>query len=123
MDHLGQDRETHGQRQSTIAQHGNLLHSDATAPQCTAEIREEDPAGYAADILVRPNLMTWNAAVHYTQVDPNTVMVRCTAPWLSGLFGCLDTAGRSAARVSAPRVWLGSKEFTGQSSVESTCWL
>jgi hypothetical protein len=27
--------------------------------------------------------MTWNAAVYDTQVDPDTVMVRCAAPWLS----------------------------------------
>ena len=47
------------------------------------EIREEDPAGYAAGILVRPLLMTWNAAVHYTQVAPDTLMVRCAAPWFS----------------------------------------
>src|SRR5580704_1746345 len=47
------------------------------------EIREEDPAGYAAGILVKPNLMTWNAAVHYTQVAPDTLMVRCAAPWFS----------------------------------------
>ena len=25
--------------------------------------------------LVRPNLMTWSAAVYYTPVDPDTVMV------------------------------------------------
>jgi PBP1b-binding outer membrane lipoprotein LpoB len=30
MDHLGQDRETHGQRQSTIAQHGDLLDMNTT---------------------------------------------------------------------------------------------
>src|SRR4029077_2889757 len=47
------------------------------------EIREEDPAGYAAGILVKPNLMAWNAAVHYTQVAPDTLMVRCAAPWFS----------------------------------------
>jgi hypothetical protein len=47
------------------------------------EIREEDPAGYAAGILVKPNLMTWNAAVHYTQVAPDTLMVRCAAPWFN----------------------------------------
>jgi hypothetical protein len=28
-------------------------------------------------------LMTWNAAVHYTQVAPDTLMVRCAAPWFS----------------------------------------
>src|SRR5271166_5629950 len=44
---------------------------------------KKTPARYAADILVRPNLMTWYAAVHYTQVDPDTVMVRCAAPWFS----------------------------------------
>jgi hypothetical protein len=36
MDHLGQDHQSAGQRYSTIAQHGDLLHSDATldgAPQ------------------------------------------------------------------------------------------
>jgi hypothetical protein len=27
--------------------------------------------------------MTWSAAVYYTQVDPDTVMVCCTAPWFS----------------------------------------
>jgi transposase-like protein len=27
--------------------------------------------------------MTWNAAVYCTQVDPDTVMVRCAAPWFS----------------------------------------
>ena len=44
------------------------------------EIREEDPAGYAAGILVRPNLMTWNAAVHYTQValEHPYGLLRCT---------------------------------------------
>ena len=60
---------------------------------------KKTPATCAADILVRPNLMTWNAAVYCTQVDPDTVMV------------------------SGPCVWLGSKEFTRRSSVESTCWL
>jgi hypothetical protein len=75
MDHLGQDRETHSQPQSTFAQHRDLLHSDARAQRCSAEIREEDAAGYAAGFLVRPNLMTWSAAVYCTQVDPDTVMV------------------------------------------------
>jgi hypothetical protein len=83
MDHLGHDRETHGQPQSPFAQHGDLLHSDARARRGSAEIREEDAAGYAAGFLARPNLMTWSAAVYYTQVDPDTVMVRCTAPWFS----------------------------------------
>ena len=27
--------------------------------------------------------MTRSAAVYYTQVDPDTVMVCCTAPWFS----------------------------------------
>ena len=27
--------------------------------------------------------MTWNAAVYCTPVDPDTVMVRCAAPWFS----------------------------------------
>ena len=54
---------------------------------------KKTPPRYAADILVRPNLMTWYAAVHYTQVDPDTVMVRWVAPWLSDLFGRLETAG------------------------------
>jgi hypothetical protein len=41
---------------------------------------KESPARYAADILVRPNLMIWNAAVYCTQVEPDTLMVflRCT---------------------------------------------
>jgi hypothetical protein len=47
------------------------------------EIREEDPAGYAAGILVRPNLMTWNAAIYWTQVDPDAILVCYTAPWFS----------------------------------------
>src|ERR1700735_3274623 len=68
------------------------------APQRSAKIHKEDAARYAASFLVRPNLMTWSAAVYYTQVDPDTVMVCCTAPWFS--WTCLDTAGRSAARGS-----------------------
>ena len=41
---------------------------------------KKTPARYAVDILVRPNLMTWNAAVYCTQVEPDTLMVflRCT---------------------------------------------
>jgi len=34
-------------------------------------------------ILVRPNLVAWSAAVYYTQVDPDTAMVRRSAPWFS----------------------------------------
>ena len=37
----------------------------------------------AADILVRLNLMSWNAAVYCTQVDPCTDMAGCAAPWFS----------------------------------------
>jgi hypothetical protein len=68
---------------------------------------EKTPARYAVDILVRPNLMTWTSAVHCTQDDPGTVMVRCAAPWLG--WTCL----------------LGSvlKEFMRRSSAEPTWWL
>jgi hypothetical protein len=34
---------------------------------------KETPVRYAADILVEPNLTTWNAAVYDTQVDPHNL--------------------------------------------------
>jgi hypothetical protein len=44
------------------------------------QIREEDLAAYAAEILVRRNLMIWNAAIYCARVVRDTVMVslRCT---------------------------------------------
>jgi hypothetical protein len=45
-----------------------------------------DPLGYAADILVRSNLMTWHAAIYFTQVEHDTIMVCCATPWFS--FTC-----------------------------------
>jgi hypothetical protein len=42
-----------------------------------------DPAGQAADILVRSNLMTCYAAIYWTQVEPDTIVVCCAAPWFS----------------------------------------
>jgi hypothetical protein len=53
------------------------------APQRSAKIHKEDAARYAASFLVRPNLMTWSAAVYCTQVDLDTVIVCYTAPWFS----------------------------------------
>jgi hypothetical protein len=35
--------------------------------------------------------MTWRAAVYYTQVDPNTVMVCYTAPWFSWTYSTPGT--------------------------------
>ena len=58
---------------------------------------KKTPARYAADILVGPNLMTWNAAVYDTQVDPDTVMVRCAAPWLRAVSEHTKSAGFSRA--------------------------
>jgi hypothetical protein len=28
--------------------------------------------------------MAWNAAIYWTQVDPDAILVCCTAPWLAG---------------------------------------
>jgi hypothetical protein len=44
------------------------------------QIREESRPAYAAEILVRRNLMIWNAAIYCTLVARDTVMVspRCT---------------------------------------------
>jgi hypothetical protein len=56
MGHLGQDRETHGQRQNTIAQHEDLLHLDAKLDAAQHGFAKRRPAKSAADILVRPNL-------------------------------------------------------------------
>jgi hypothetical protein len=64
--------------------------------------------------------MTSNAAVYYTCVDPDTVMVCCAAPWFIDLFGCLDTPGSSAE--CAPCL-ARFAEFSGRSSVGSTRWL
>src|ERR1700733_825233 len=36
-----------------------------------------DLAGYAAVILVGSNLVTWCAAIYWTQVEPGTIMVCC----------------------------------------------
>jgi hypothetical protein len=30
--------------------------------------------------------MIWNAAVYCTQVEPDTLMVCCAAPWFSSIF-------------------------------------
>src|ERR1700677_2418270 len=59
---------------SFIRTHGSTVHG---------EIREEDPAGHAAGILVRSNLISWYAAIYCTQVHPDTIMVCCAAPWFS----------------------------------------
>jgi hypothetical protein len=42
-----------------------------------------DLAGYAAVILVGSNLVTWCAAIYWTQVEPGTIMVCCATPWFS----------------------------------------
>src|SRR6516164_5834322 len=72
MGHLGQDRETHSQRQSTIAQHKDLLPSDATARLRTAEIHEEEPCQVRCrypgetqfDVLERRGLLDRGRAGH-----------------------------------------------------------
>jgi hypothetical protein len=42
---------------------------------CTAEAREENLASHAAEILVRHNLLIWNAAIYCTPVVRDTVFV------------------------------------------------
>jgi hypothetical protein len=49
------------------------------------QIREESRAAYAAEILVRRNLMIWNTAIYCTLVARDTVMVLCVAPWFSSV--------------------------------------
>ena len=55
------------------------------------QIREESRAAYAAEILVRSNLMNWNAAIYCTLVARDTVMVLCPAPWFSSTFSVPET--------------------------------
>ena len=42
--------------------------------------------------------MTSNTAVHYTQVDPDTVMVRCAAPWFNWTSSAASTVPAAARR-------------------------
>jgi hypothetical protein len=81
-----------------------------------------DPAGCAAGVLVRPNLMTRNAAVHCTQVDPDAIMVRCAAPWFSWTgSGCLETAAALPQERVRPVFGSVRRNFTRRTSIESTC--
>jgi hypothetical protein len=99
---VGQDRETHGQRQSTIAQHGDLLDSDTRLDSALGDPRGR-PCRYADGILVRSNMMTWYAAIYCTQVDPDTIMVCCAAPWFSFTCGdCGPLCGQSESDSAPP---------------------
>jgi hypothetical protein len=55
---------------------------------------------------------------------PRSIARRSTRTplWFAALHLGLAGPVRSAGRLSAPRVWLGSQEFKRRSSVESTCW-
>jgi hypothetical protein len=117
IDHLAQDRGPTASARARLLNMGTSFTRTARLDGAQQRSAKKTPAWCAADILVRPNLMIWNSAVHCTQVDPDTVMVRCAAPWLSYLFGCLDTAGRFSAKGErAPSFGSGSKEYTRRSS-------
>jgi hypothetical protein len=72
MDYLGQHRETHGQRQSKIARHGDLLRSEA---ERTHVAPEHCGSPWQAEILVTANLMISDRAIYYTLVVQGIVLV------------------------------------------------
>jgi hypothetical protein len=73
---MKRDREGDCRRVAEIA----IVFMPILSVQCTTEIREEDFAAHAANILARLNLMIWTAARYCTQVEPGAQMVslRCT---------------------------------------------
>jgi hypothetical protein len=49
----------------------------------TAEVREENLAAYAAEILVGPNLVVGNRTIYCTLVVQDVVIVGCAEPWFT----------------------------------------